>query len=251
MFTRIVTIVISLRYVPPVPTHEDHFHILRCPDPRRQWFTTFQHQVKGISQRCFVSAPLLKLLVAACDLVILQCPIPRSAIDPSVQQVYDGQSEIGWDQILFGRFHKRWQERHVEYLRYTKRHKGKAIQWIPKICELILTTVLKQWKLRNDHQHGTTPESCRAASLQQSHQILQALYRDRVHVPNPLQLSYYPSVDIHKAKQTTPYKLKRWLGLWTQTLRSNLITDGSSSDSDSTVSTFVSEVSESDGESEI
>ena len=82
--------------------------------------------------------------------------LKRTSVHKKVREAYYEQAELGWDNLLRGRFHKSWKaaKSGIQVSR------GKAIS--PKmqnLIKLLWDAAAAMWKARNKMGHGTTEDA--------------------------------------------------------------------------------------------
>jgi hypothetical protein len=96
--------------------------------------------------------------------------------DPAVAHVFLAQREIGWHQILKGRFSQEWKKAQDRCLGPSAAREENGSTWMIKIIEVWLSQWLKLWKLRNEDRHGCGCNTQAQAEGAQAHCDLKLLY---------------------------------------------------------------------------
>jgi hypothetical protein len=73
--------------------------------------------------------------------------------------LFRAQNEIGWDQIIKGRFTNEWQHTLDTQL------DGNIRNWVTYCIRTILQDMFEVWKLRCDQEHGTNQEDTRRRDI--------------------------------------------------------------------------------------
>jgi hypothetical protein len=101
----------------------------------------------------------------ALDIQLYNKPIMTLRVHPLVAEVARAQSDIGWHQILNGRFAKEWKQAQNAYLgtRANKRNNGDT--WMTSVITTWFQQWLKLWKLRKIDMGETRLQSARHRSV--------------------------------------------------------------------------------------
>ena len=83
---------------------------------------------------------------------------------PALQTAFKDQTDIGWEQILYGRIAKSWKK--VANTEDTDRCEGTSDPWVRKIIRINWKLGLDLWSFRNELIHGTEGPAMRTASTQ-------------------------------------------------------------------------------------
>jgi hypothetical protein len=83
------------------------------------------------------------------------------SLPPEYLLLLHSQRSLGTDSIMHGFFHTSWIELQHRYLGLRKlpRHKNQATTTIKSWVHLIFSRLHDLWLLRNEHLHGTSPQS--------------------------------------------------------------------------------------------
>ena len=97
---------------------EDRDHFWTCPAAsRNQWRKDCQSKMLQALNRFDTAPPLQTLLLDALDALIHRKPMKSITIDPAVEEVARAQAQVGWHQILKGRFVCEWRQVQDRYYR--------------------------------------------------------------------------------------------------------------------------------------
>ena len=135
---------------------ESNRHFLYCTNVRRiriwkDMLTTLREYLK--SRR---TPPVLAdLLCTALEkpASLSQRPPPRTAT--IYHALYSEQNAIGWNQLVYGRFTKRWSNLYTSWFEYNRIAPPKTGQtWAVGILRIIWKHIIDLWLTRNEDQHG-------------------------------------------------------------------------------------------------
>ena len=99
-----------------------------------------------------------------------------------VRRLIIQQNEIGWRQIVRGRFSTEWERLQNDYyFRHRKKTKYRrtGIMWQKQFMLLVWDLWHDVWMLRNDQVHGTTAETRAQATRRDMERQLTAIYASR------------------------------------------------------------------------
>ena len=134
---------------------EDREHLRQCQtDSRKKWRKEcYSNMLKELNAQD--TAPALQaLLLDALDALLYDKNLDTINIDPSVADVAAAQKEIGWHQLLYGRFANEWKHAHNRYLGGRATSKKNGTTWTTTLATTWLQQWLNLWKLRNEDRHG-------------------------------------------------------------------------------------------------
>jgi hypothetical protein len=97
-------------------------------------------------------------------------PFPSHQYPPDWQELIGSQSQIGWKQLLLGRFSVKWLEYQSQHLLINKRpftNYNHGPLWMSTLIIRIWNHCYTLWESRNKDKHGHDTESERAALLAQ------------------------------------------------------------------------------------
>jgi hypothetical protein len=141
--------------------HEDEIHFLRCPHAaRQQSFLALLTTLTATFDRQNVDPYLRRALTRLFD-PYTQRTTDTSLLPPEYQLLLHSQRSLGTDSLMFGFFHTSWIQLQHNYLGFRKlpRHKHQATTTIKTWANLIFTALHELWLLRNEHLHGSSPQS--------------------------------------------------------------------------------------------
>ena len=130
-------------------------------------------------------------------------------IDPSVTYLAQCQEQIGWDQLLKGRFSKQWA---CESLLPTTQQRAK-VNWTVSVIEFIFVQWWQLWESRNQDRHGRDLATKLQAAHLQAHRELRLLY-DEYQPRTPQTFQWLFDIDISTRKQWTTPAIWQWIHTW-------------------------------------
>ena len=137
-------------------------HIFRCPAASRaEWRVTFRQSIESFHE-AYQTHPLLRHLFRE-SLDQWMNPDSPDAVSPvlfplEVRVLIQKQNNIGWRQILRGRFSREWQRIQNNYYMTHKRKslfKRTGERWQQQFISVIWCSWFQLWSLRNGEVHGT------------------------------------------------------------------------------------------------
>jgi hypothetical protein len=178
-----------VQYTPSIyPSHcpsclcptEDFDHTFRCPSPRRRrWQINLRHDLFKLFQR-FNTDPVLANIVID-ELFHWFRETPQTP-----QSIYDelSQGQIGWSQLLLGRWSREWATLQSKYLQrtnsiFTSQNYGTF--WLSSLIQLIWTGCYDEWINQNNVLHGHNQQTKMQARTTRAQHKIRALYSLRHH----------------------------------------------------------------------
>lgn len=197
----------------PAPL-EDRDHFWRCPaTSRNQWRRECHSQMLQELNKHDTSPQLQTLYLNALDALLYNKPLDSIPVDPSVAEVAQAQADIGWHQILFGRFALHWQQSHNNYLGNRATSKNNGVTWMTTVIQVWLQQWLKLWKLRNEDRHGRDEATERQAQERQIIREVQMFYENHANRVGP-NLQWLFQTPLQEKIQGNITNLRIWISTW-------------------------------------
>ena len=148
---------VEMSSCPLCTAEETRQHIFKCFNPhfvllRQQRWAKLLLEIRADTALDFQA-----VFVAGLGTVIAQEPqtaFGRSEWPPELRAAFDSQTEIGWDQVFYGRLSKQW-EHVARYREWDQPEKG-ITKWTGRAIRAGWGFGLDLWKFRNELAHGTT-----------------------------------------------------------------------------------------------
>jgi hypothetical protein len=139
---------------------------------------------------------------------------PEPPHDPHLKQRFSHQKKLGWKQLLYGRFTKKWASE-FERLYQRNHHHPSPItgkQWVSQSIRIIWRHVLEMWKTRCEDEHGKTPEEQYTAERTKLLTHVRAIYQQANTIPTDTrqQIMKEQEQDVNKK---TNSQIQRWIAL--------------------------------------
>ena len=159
------------------------------------------------------SPQLQTLYLDALDALLYDKPLDSIPIDPAVADVAEAQFQIGWNQILYGRFALQWHEHHNKYLGNKADRKNNGTTWMTSVIETWLREWLKLWKLRNEDRHGRDQATERQAQERQTIREVTQFYENHADKVKP-ELQWLFRTPLQEKIQGNISNLRIWISTW-------------------------------------
>jgi hypothetical protein len=165
---------------------------------------------------------LQQLLLEAMYHIIRGIPEPPAPFpfeDFGLPEVYAAQRDIGWEQLLLGRFSKAWATIQDDHLgpRATKTKNGQA--WVTTVIDLIFKEWFQLWETRNQERHGKDKTAKAVAEKAQVQREVQQLFERKHYVPS--HLHYIFRKPLAQMLQQATYVLRAWVNSFKPVLTLN------------------------------
>ena len=200
------------KYCPSLPStcplcftpDEDHRHILRCPHPTRAaWRQDTLRKLRIKGDTLGTDPILLTLLLQGLSSWLNQTFFDTSGTPPRYCQLLLEQHEIGWHQLLMGRFSLQWARLQQTHLSAQQPIKGRSgDRWTSQMATLLLRAWLDLWELRNQDRHGKDAALKAKAKKEQTLRELELLYALRPQVLQKDRSLFFATYDQHTDKPT-------------------------------------------------
>jgi hypothetical protein len=162
---------------------EDDDHIYRC-SARMEWRKDTLAGLDKLLDQLKTDPSIKKLLhdVVADSIRTDTPPTTYAVFDPILRLVIAEQTQIGWQQLMRGRFSAQWAILQDKYYRMHKadpRKKTGGI-WVKRIILFLWKRVELAWRARNDSLHGVDPVDAATKLKSKMVPIIQAFYDQRL-----------------------------------------------------------------------
>jgi hypothetical protein len=160
----------SVKYTIGCPTCREHdetydYLSFQCHHPSRAgWKAQLKATLIKFTDKSDSHHLLQDILVTGIHNRIHGLPFPTHQYPPDWQELIDSQSQIGWKQLLLGRFSVKWWENQEQYLRINSNH---GPLWLSTLIIRLWSHCYVLWESRNKDKHGHDVETERAALLAQ------------------------------------------------------------------------------------
>jgi hypothetical protein len=146
-----------------------------------------------------------------------QTPQPPRPLTPTYADLITSQTNIGWNQLLLGRWSIHWITLQSAYLQRNSIQftpQNHSTGWLSSIIKLIWTHCHDEWLTRNAALHGLDKSTRSQASFVRAKFRIRALYDLRQQCsPYAQRHWFYTTPDIHFAKEPDLRRLENWISL--------------------------------------
>jgi hypothetical protein len=158
----------------PMETRE---HFWKCPaQSRHKWRKQCQGNLLKLLTDLDTATPLQQLFLDAMDAMIQGKPLNSIPIDPAVAHVATAQAQVGWHQLLKGRFVHQWSETQAKYLGSEATNRNNGQTWLTRVITGWFNEWLLLWNSRNEDLHGGNHLTRQQAAERQTIRELQLFY---------------------------------------------------------------------------
>lgn len=219
---------------------EDRDHFWRCPAISwQQWRKDCKSNMLQALNKFDTAPPVQSLLLDALDALMHGKPLESITIHPLVEEVAEAQAQVGWHQILKGRFVSEWKQAQERYYRGTIRSNqttdvlhheepnqthlatGTPIHdkkrtgeiWMTNVITTWLQQWLNLWKMRNEDRHGRDDDTRRQARDNQTIHEATLFYNEHATRVNPT-LQWLFEIPLTTRTQGNISTLRIWLRTW-------------------------------------
>ena len=187
-------------------------HLLYCDNIRREpLWKQFSHDLKEYFIATKTDRPLADLLLSGLtfgDRLTRQ----ETTYAPNLQAAHDYQDQLGWSQLIYGRFVYEWGHSYEEgFTRRRQAPPSEGWMWVAGIIELCWKFVLTLWTDRNHDLHGLETAQQQLALTNSLHLRVRAQYAESPNIPAHSR-HIYPMPQSEMLRQS-PSQIKKWLHL--------------------------------------
>ena len=197
---------------------EDSQHMMRCQhEERQQWRTTLIDKVKETALKQ-TTRPFMATLLCEGITAWLEERQPNfQDLSPVYQRLIDHQGQIGWHNLLKGRFALEWAHLQEDYLieRNERSSRANGLAWTTNMIDCIWESWFDLWKMRNDRRHGTDENTRKIARHEQAAREVSLAYDQKDLVM--IQERNLFDIPLEERLQGTAAQLRQWLNTF-QTL---------------------------------
>ena len=143
--------------------------------------------------------------------------------ESAVWEVSRAQRNIGWSQMLKGRFSHKWSEYQDCYLGAKSTKKNNGTTWMIGLIDLIFQEWWKLWELRNSDRHGHDLVTQTQAESRQTLRELTLLYETYQNQVGQTQQWLF-AVPLQTRMQMRTNALRQWLNTWKPVLEKSYAT---------------------------
>jgi hypothetical protein len=218
-----------VKYTVDCPTCREHIemydHLFRCHHPSRAgWKTQLKNTLIKFTNETNCHHLLQDILVTGIHNWIHGIPFPTHRYPPDWQGLIDSQSQIGWKQLLLGRFSVKWLEYQEQHLRINKKpftncNHGPLL-WLSTLIIRTWNHCYSLWESRNKDKHGYDTESERAALLAQVKRQMVVMYELKNRCfPSDRMKWFHPTLEEHITNEPHLYQQQAWLETYEPMIR--------------------------------
>ena len=145
------------------------------------------------------------------------------AIPPSVAHVATAQDDIGWHQILKGRYSLSWASYQDSYLGSKATSRNNGLSWVIGLIDAFFKEWWKLWTIRNEDRHGKDLQSRQQAENGQAIRELQQIY-DSYEADVAPELEHVFNTPIQTLQAQTTNSIRMWINTWKPALEESYAT---------------------------
>lgn len=142
--------------------YEDRTHFLMCGNEnRKKWRSGLTKGVRQICDKMKVDKDLIDLLMDFFEYYFADSKVECARHPEWLHPLIVSQDNIGWEQMFFGRFSKKWSECHETSLRKRSLpidQTNSGLTLIRRLTLVIWKCAHGEWEVRNKDRHGESSE---------------------------------------------------------------------------------------------
>jgi hypothetical protein len=160
---------------------ETYYHLFWCHHPSRAgWKAQLKATLIKFPDETDSHHLLQDILVTGIHNWIHGLPFPTHQYPPDWQELINSQSQIGWKQLLLGRFSMKWLEYQEQHHRINKKpftNSNHGPLWLNTLIIRIWNHCYVLWESRNKDKHGHDAETEQAALPAQVKRQMAVMYK--------------------------------------------------------------------------
>ena len=188
---------------------ETRSHVYQCPATTRAiWRHKFLSNLRKKLETLNTRLDLQELMLEGVKATLEGREAGTIHAPDTVQDLFEAQSAIGWDQLLKGRLSNQWSQMQQAHLGiFDKKQNG--MTWATDVIQLTLENWLEVWNIRNGDRHGRDTLTKAQAKREQAIRELELAYayKDQT-LP---QHNWILSVPLEQKKNLKTYAIRMWL----------------------------------------
>ena len=217
-----------VKYTIDCPTCREHSetydHLFQCCHPSRAgWKSQLKATLIKFTDDTNSHHLLQDILVTGIHNWINGLPFPTNQYPPDWHELIDSQSQIGWKQLLLGRFSVKWLEYQAQHLRINKipfTNVNHGPVWLSTLIIRIWNHCYTLWESRNKDKHGHDTETKRAVLLAQVQRRMAVMYELKHRCfPSDRLKWFHSTLDAHTTKEPHLYQQQAWLETYEPMIR--------------------------------
>ena len=203
------------KYPPHCPScgapNENLVHFWNCQASTRiNWRRQFLRELNQKLIDLRTGPEVRNLLVAKLRAVLDGVPTNTIPVEPQLAEIANQQDQIGWEQIMRGRFGWAWNDHPRTQPGQSEQHAG---HWTTEVISFILEQWRKLWDTRNQDRHGRDIASQLQAQALQVDRELQLFYEEYAEqAPQELKWLFDTSIETHRKRPVAA--TRQWLNTW-------------------------------------
>ena len=186
-------------------------HFWKCKHHKRiEWHQTFLKDLKTHLVTARTGPKVQHLLISKLRAVLDGENPDRVPVNPVVTDISSDQTQIGWHQLMYGRFALQWDKHTNTQPAATAKQQG---SWTTNVIDFIFSQWWKLWESRNQDRHGRDLTSrLQANALQVDREL--ALFYDTFITTTPQHLAWLFDTTLEVRRQCPPAAIRQWLNTW-------------------------------------
>ena len=197
---------------------EDQHHLIHCPkrkDQRELWYKAIKQHTDDKK----TPLPLQELLLQALRAILDQQSTDEIVGDQYTSEIAAAQKLIGWDQILKGRFSKKWAEFMDQHLGSEWTQKNSGTTWMTGLIQTMLQQWIDLWSVRNLDRHGGDYKAKADAQKRQAIREVTMMYEQYQGNVGPHEWIFQQTPLLQRIQQSTT-AMRQWINTWQPILES-------------------------------
>jgi hypothetical protein len=198
---------------------ETYDHLLQCGHPSRVvgWKLALRTALLKYTKETHCHIIMQDILITGIHHWIHELPFPSHRFPHQHwQELITSQANIGWKQLLLGRFSTKWMAYHHQHLQQnhltlTDFNHGEI--WLRKMITIIWTHCHQLWESRNTDKHGHDSTTQRKILLEQVQRRMAVMYQliSRCYPADQTKWFFYPTLEEHIAKEPSLQQQQGWV----------------------------------------
>ena len=221
-----------VKYLITCPTcqaHDETFdHFFHCSHSSRQsWKSDMRKELLQYTDKTQTCVALQEILLTGIHSWLYQLPFPDNQFSPQWQELITSQSDIGWKQLLMGRFSNKWTELQYKHLKQQRKpitNTNHGTIWLSSIINIIWTHCHLLWEARNKDKHGHDTEAEKQKIQEQVQRRMTVLYELKSRCfPTDQRKWFHPTLATHVTREPKLKQQQQWLTTYEPMIRRTIL----------------------------
>jgi hypothetical protein len=178
---------------------ESNDHLFSCIHPEyKKWRDSLAIGLVNLCKSLNTDPVLIEIMLGGLEAEFTANTMSNTYQSQKYIELVQDQSDIGWHNVMKGRFSYKWDECQQSYLVSIKDKNKKTGKWSATVISFLFSKWFELWKIRNSHHHGVTTREKNERSEEKTTKEMEYLYANKEKVQFQNRDLFRESIEIHK-----------------------------------------------------